>query len=150
MKEIFWEGACVVAAHQFLTLHGAVRLRGRAGQAQPELRGRRRRASRRSQALGDSGDPAVFDSSSTSESHAIYGIKHYRWPAFQQSDTPVDVLVKLSRFYGSDPEFVLAGGGNTSVKVGDRLFVKGSGHALATIAAGGLRRDGPRRSSRRC
>ena len=22
MKSIFWEGACVVAAHQFLTLHG--------------------------------------------------------------------------------------------------------------------------------
>jgi hypothetical protein len=22
VKEIFWEGACVVAAHQFLTLHG--------------------------------------------------------------------------------------------------------------------------------
>jgi hypothetical protein len=48
------------------------------------------------------------------------------------------VLVKLSRFYGSDPEFVLAGGGNTSVKVGDRLFVKGSGHALATIPAEGF------------
>lgn len=60
------------------------------------------------------------------------------WPAFSGSDTPMDVLVKLSRFYGSDPEFVLAGGGNTSVKVGDRLFVKGSGHALATIAPEGF------------
>ncbi|MGA2497633.1 MAG: SDR family NAD(P)-dependent oxidoreductase [Tepidisphaeraceae bacterium] len=50
----------------------------------------------------------------------------------------MDVLVKLSRFYGADPEFVIAGGGNTSAKVGDRLFVKGSGHALATIPVDGF------------
>jgi len=61
-----------------------------------------------------------------------------QWPAFPKSDTPLEALVKLSRFYGSDPEFVLAGGGNTSVKVGDRLFVKGSGHALATIPPEGF------------
>ncbi len=61
-----------------------------------------------------------------------------QWPTFSKSDTPLEVLVKLSRFYGSDPEFVLAGGGNTSVKVGDRLFVKGSGHALATIPPEGF------------
>lgn len=60
------------------------------------------------------------------------------WPKFSQSDAPMDVLVKLSHYYGSDPEFVVAGGGNTSVKVGDRLFVKGSGHALATIPAEGF------------
>jgi len=61
-----------------------------------------------------------------------------QWPSFSTSDTPMEVLVKLSHFYGSDPEFVLAGGGNTSVKVGDRLFVKGSGHALATMPPEGF------------
>jgi rhamnose utilization protein RhaD (predicted bifunctional aldolase and dehydrogenase)/NAD(P)-dependent dehydrogenase (short-subunit alcohol dehydrogenase family) len=61
-----------------------------------------------------------------------------QWPTFSAADKPLDVLVKLSRFYGSDPDFVLAGGGNTSVKVGDRLFVKGSGHALATIPPEGF------------
>lgn len=61
-----------------------------------------------------------------------------QWPEITAADKPIDVLVKLSRFYGSDPEFVLAGGGNTSVKVGDRLFVKGSGHALATIPVEGF------------
>ncbi len=61
-----------------------------------------------------------------------------KWPVFTRSDTPLEALVKLSRFYGADPEFVLAGGGNTSVKVGDRLFVKGSGHALATIPPEGF------------
>jgi rhamnose utilization protein RhaD (predicted bifunctional aldolase and dehydrogenase)/NAD(P)-dependent dehydrogenase (short-subunit alcohol dehydrogenase family) len=44
-------------------------------------------------------------------------------------------LVELSRFYGSDPELVLAGGGNTSVKFGDHLLVKGSGAALSAITA---------------
>jgi rhamnose utilization protein RhaD (predicted bifunctional aldolase and dehydrogenase)/NAD(P)-dependent dehydrogenase (short-subunit alcohol dehydrogenase family) len=61
-----------------------------------------------------------------------------QWPAFSKSDAPLDVLVKLSHFYGADPEFVIAGGGNTSVKVGDRLFVKGSGHPLATMPPEGF------------
>ena len=61
-----------------------------------------------------------------------------QWPSFGADDSPVEMLAKLSRFYGSDPDFVLAGGGNTSVKVGDRHFVKGSGHALATITAEGF------------
>lgn len=42
-------------------------------------------------------------------------------------------LAAMSNKYGSDPEFVLAGGGNTSFKSADRLWVKGSGTALATI-----------------
>ncbi|HEY9171825.1 MAG TPA: SDR family NAD(P)-dependent oxidoreductase [Verrucomicrobiae bacterium] len=60
------------------------------------------------------------------------------WPTFSASDSPLDTLAKLSHFYGLMPEFVLAGGGNTSVKVGYRLFVKGSGHALATIPPEGF------------
>ena len=60
------------------------------------------------------------------------------WPVFQASDTLLDKLVKLSRYYGSDGEFVLAGGGNTSAKTADRLYVKGSGQALATIDAEGF------------
>ena len=60
------------------------------------------------------------------------------WPTFANTDSPLDQLVKISRYYGSDPEMVIAGGGNTSVKVGDRLFVKGSGFALATIPPEGF------------
>lgn len=45
----------------------------------------------------------------------------------------LDSLVELSRAYGSDPELVLGGGGNTSVKLGDRLLVKASGSSLAEI-----------------
>jgi rhamnulokinase len=42
-------------------------------------------------------------------------------------------LVDLSRSYGSDPEMVLAGGGNTSVKLDGHLLVKASGVALSQI-----------------
>jgi rhamnose utilization protein RhaD (predicted bifunctional aldolase and dehydrogenase)/NAD(P)-dependent dehydrogenase (short-subunit alcohol dehydrogenase family) len=60
------------------------------------------------------------------------------WPTFTSSDDPLDVIVKLSRFYGSDPSIVLAGGGNTSCKVDDVFYVKGSGTALATMTRDGF------------
>ncbi|MCL2751838.1 MAG: SDR family NAD(P)-dependent oxidoreductase [Firmicutes bacterium] len=47
-------------------------------------------------------------------------------------------LVKMSNRYGSDARFVLAGGGNTSYKDGNVLYIKGSGTALATIQADGF------------
>jgi rhamnose utilization protein RhaD (predicted bifunctional aldolase and dehydrogenase) len=47
-------------------------------------------------------------------------------------------LINISRRYGSDPAFVLAGGGNTSFKSADRLWVKASGHSLATIDESGF------------
>ena len=60
------------------------------------------------------------------------------WPSFLSSDDPLDVIVKLSRFFGADPSFVLAGGGNTSCKMDDVLYVKGSGTALATMTRDGF------------
>ncbi len=60
------------------------------------------------------------------------------WPTFASSDSELDVICKLSRFYGSDPSIVLAGGGNTSCKVGNRLFVKASGTSLATMTPDGF------------
>ena len=42
-------------------------------------------------------------------------------------------LAEMSNKYGSDPAYVLAGGGNTSFKNDTTLFIKGSGTALATI-----------------
>lgn len=50
----------------------------------------------------------------------------------------MDQLVEISRYYGSDPEFILAGGGNTSVKIGKDLYIKGSGTSLATIDSTGF------------
>lgn len=47
--------------------------------------------------------------------------------------TKLQELVEISRFYGNDPEFVLAGGGNTSFKTADRLWVKSSGSSMARI-----------------
>jgi rhamnose utilization protein RhaD (predicted bifunctional aldolase and dehydrogenase) len=51
---------------------------------------------------------------------------------------PIEELIEISRFFGSDTRYVIAGGGNTSCKTADRLFVKGSGSSLAAIDAGGF------------
>ena len=45
----------------------------------------------------------------------------------------IEELVALSQKYGSDSRFVIAGGGNTSYKNDNMMWVKASGHALATI-----------------
>jgi rhamnose utilization protein RhaD (predicted bifunctional aldolase and dehydrogenase) len=45
----------------------------------------------------------------------------------------IDQLVVISRFYGKDHRFVIAGGGNTSYKNEQQIWVKASGFALATI-----------------
>ena len=52
--------------------------------------------------------------------------------------TPVEQLVAISRKYGADARFVIAGGGNTSYKDAEKLWVKASGHALATIGEDGF------------
>lgn len=45
----------------------------------------------------------------------------------------LEELVEMSNRYGSDPAYVLAGGGNTSEKIDTILYVKGSGTSLADI-----------------
>ena len=50
----------------------------------------------------------------------------------------IEQLIEVSRRYGSDSRFVIAGGGNTSFKTAEKLWVKASGHALATIDEDGF------------
>lgn len=50
----------------------------------------------------------------------------------------LDRIVTLSNYYGSDPDFVLAGGGNTSIKTEDTLYIKASGTTLADITREGF------------
>lgn len=45
----------------------------------------------------------------------------------------IKLLAEMSNKYGKNPEYVLAGGGNTSFKDQQHLYIKGSGTALATI-----------------
>lgn len=47
-------------------------------------------------------------------------------------------LIAISRKYGADSRYVIAGGGNTSYKDAQHLWVKASGHALATIDENGF------------
>ncbi|MGW8314811.1 MAG: class II aldolase/adducin family protein [Bacteroidales bacterium] len=50
----------------------------------------------------------------------------------------LNALVEISRAYGSNPDFVIAGGGNTSYKDDRELYVKASGISLATISKEGF------------
>ncbi len=73
-----------------------------------------------------------------------------RWRDADAADFADDLLqlrVYTSRLLGQDPDLVLHGGGNTSVKINQRnffseteslLYVKGSGWDLATIEAAGF------------
>jgi NAD(P)-dependent dehydrogenase (short-subunit alcohol dehydrogenase family)/rhamnose utilization protein RhaD (predicted bifunctional aldolase and dehydrogenase) len=47
-------------------------------------------------------------------------------------------LIEVSRYYGSRKDFVIAGGGNTSYKDEEEIYVKASGVSLATIDENGF------------
>src|SRR3954463_2309084 len=53
---------------------------------------------------------------------------------------PLDQLVHLSHLMGQNLRLVQPGGGNTSLKEGDTLLVKGSGTDLRTIGRDGFTR----------
>ncbi len=54
------------------------------------------------------------------------------------SSKDIQSLVEISQFYGQNKEMVIAGGGNTSYKTDDKLWVKASGFALSTITEEGF------------
>jgi Uncharacterized conserved protein len=51
---------------------------------------------------------------------------------------PIEDLISISQFYGADSRFVIAGGGNTSYKNDEKIWVKASGSSLATITEEGF------------
>lgn len=58
--------------------------------------------------------------------------------AAQYQNDPLAMRVYTSQLLGQSKELVLHGGGNTSVKIGNTLYVKGSGWNLDTIEKGGF------------
>jgi len=50
----------------------------------------------------------------------------------------INQLVEISRYYGKDSRYVIAGGGNTSCKDEDKIWVKASGYALSSITEDGF------------
>lgn len=50
----------------------------------------------------------------------------------------ISELLTISRFYGSSMEYVIAGGGNTSFKDEETIWIKASGYALADLTEEGL------------
>ena len=47
-------------------------------------------------------------------------------------------LIKISKFYGGDKQYVIAGGGNTSYKEDHTIWIKASGQPLAGLTEEGL------------
>lgn len=60
---------------------------------------------------------------------------HSLWneAAAQRHATPLALRAYTSRLIGSDPELVLHGGGNTSLKTAGTLYIKGTGADLAAV-----------------
>ncbi len=56
----------------------------------------------------------------------------------RSADQDLNTIIALSREYGANPDYVLGGGGNTSVKNNEILHVKASGIPLAGINADGF------------
>jgi rhamnose utilization protein RhaD (predicted bifunctional aldolase and dehydrogenase)/NAD(P)-dependent dehydrogenase (short-subunit alcohol dehydrogenase family) len=50
----------------------------------------------------------------------------------------IEQLIEISQKYGRDSRYVIAGGGNTSYKNAEKLWVKASGSSLATITEDGF------------
>jgi rhamnose utilization protein RhaD (predicted bifunctional aldolase and dehydrogenase) len=50
----------------------------------------------------------------------------------------LESLVNISQYYGNNPAYIIAGGGNTSYKNSEKLYIKASGISLATIALDGF------------
>lgn len=58
--------------------------------------------------------------------------------AAQYENDPLGMRVYTSQLLGQEKSLVLHGGGNTSIKIGDTLYVKGSGWNLDTIEKPGF------------
>lgn len=66
--------------------------------------------------------------------------------------TGLNELVEVSHYYGCNPNYVIAGGGNTSYKNENYLWIKASGTSLASIAINELvclNRDGLKNISKK-
>ena len=50
----------------------------------------------------------------------------------------INELIEISRFYGNNKEYVIAGGGNTSFKDEQTIWIKASGQSLADLDEKGL------------
>jgi rhamnose utilization protein RhaD (predicted bifunctional aldolase and dehydrogenase)/NAD(P)-dependent dehydrogenase (short-subunit alcohol dehydrogenase family) len=50
----------------------------------------------------------------------------------------INELIEISRFYGSNKDYIIAGGGNTSFKNNETIWIKASGKSLAEMTEEGL------------
>lgn len=53
-------------------------------------------------------------------------------------NSEIGELIEISKYYGNNKDYVIAGGGNTSFKDEHTLWIKASGHALADLDENGI------------
>ena len=53
-------------------------------------------------------------------------------------ENQLNQLIKLSQKYGQNPEYIIAGGGNSSFKNNEKMWVKASGTSMANIKEDGF------------
>lgn len=57
---------------------------------------------------------------------------------FPKGSEMIQLLIDISREFGSDSRYVIAGGGNSSIKADGVMYVKGSGSRMGSITAEGF------------
>lgn len=62
------------------------------------------------------------------------GSKLFVFKEGNQNSIEINKLVKMSKKFGQDPDYVQGGGGNTSVKSDDIMYIKASGTALKNMS----------------
>ena len=50
----------------------------------------------------------------------------------------IDDLIRISKYYGNNKDYVIAGGGNTSFKDQQTIWIKASGQSLAELSEDNL------------
>ena len=151
LERIGYEGACIIAAHQYLVAKGeegyldangiakmkeydnfvelgnAV-IRHFIGASSPTLLQKRREQGNENPEPTDINE-RIKHIGSILSSPPVEGLGEA---------CEIQELIEVSRFYGGKKDFVIAGGGNTSFKDEERIYVKASGVSLATIDENGF------------
>ncbi|MDP2335442.1 MAG: SDR family NAD(P)-dependent oxidoreductase [Bacteroidota bacterium] len=143
LNRIGYEGACIIAAHQYLVAKGEegyLDIYGRAktsqydafvelgqavighfiGASSPTLLQRRR------------------EHVNEDSEHVVIKEQILNSPPLEGVGEALQELIEVSQHYGRQKDFVIAGGGNTSYKDENHIYIKASGFSLATIGEDGF------------
>ena len=128
-RDIFWEGVCVVAAHQQRKQQGQAGYVDETGALNPGFPD----AETRIRYFAEMGAELIYEATRDRPMTDLTS------SACCPSTTSCCVdAVEMSQRFGRDPEYTRGGGGNSSVKADGIVYIKPSGVSLAEIEADDL------------